>query len=109
MHAELVSFSPFVPPVYRLSFDKSYSEMRAPTGEWKYVIGGVCGLLAVAIFFYGLQKKYGKLRNTATGVSCRMKGMREGNPTTGLKLQESSGKHHKPDCRTLGILPTGIL
>jgi len=44
--------------LYRLSFDKSYSEMRAPTGEWKYLIGGVCGLLAVSIFFYGLQKKF---------------------------------------------------
>ncbi|XP_038044678.1 cytochrome c oxidase subunit 4 isoform 1, mitochondrial-like isoform X1 [Patiria miniata] len=44
--------------LYRLSFDKSYSEMRAPTGEWKYIIGGVFGLLSVAIFFYGLQKKF---------------------------------------------------
>ncbi|XP_071786074.1 cytochrome c oxidase subunit 4 isoform 1, mitochondrial-like [Asterias amurensis] len=44
--------------LYRLSFDKSYSEMRAPTGEWKYIVGGVFAACAVAIFFYGLQKKY---------------------------------------------------
>jgi len=44
--------------LYRLSFDKSYSEMREPTGEWKYIIGGIFGLLSVAIFFYGLQKKF---------------------------------------------------
>ena len=52
--------------VYRLSFDKSYSEMRAPTGEWKYIVGGVFAACAVAIFFYGLQKKFSKYM-TASG------------------------------------------
>ncbi|XP_011667242.1 cytochrome c oxidase subunit 4 isoform 1, mitochondrial [Strongylocentrotus purpuratus] len=44
--------------LYRMSFNKTYSEMRAPTGEWKYVIGGVCIAIAVSGVIYGFQKAY---------------------------------------------------
>lgn len=28
--------------LYRSSFRQTFAEMNAPTGEWKYIIGGVC-------------------------------------------------------------------
>jgi len=44
--------------LYRLSFDKTYSEMRAPAGEWKFVIGGILVALGFSALIYGFQKAY---------------------------------------------------
>ncbi|KAJ8042276.1 Cytochrome c oxidase subunit 4 isoform 1, mitochondrial [Holothuria leucospilota] len=44
--------------LYRLSFDKSFSEMNVPSGEWKYIIGGTCVGLAFAFLIYGFQKQF---------------------------------------------------
>ncbi|XP_033104659.1 cytochrome c oxidase subunit 4 isoform 1, mitochondrial-like [Anneissia japonica] len=44
--------------LYRLSFNKTYAEMRAPTGEMRYIIGGICIGLAVSALVFGFQKKF---------------------------------------------------
>ncbi|XP_071959634.1 cytochrome c oxidase subunit 4 isoform 1, mitochondrial-like [Antedon mediterranea] len=44
--------------LYRLSFNKTYAEMRAPTGETKYVIGGILIGLAVSALVFAFQKKF---------------------------------------------------
>ncbi|XP_006826077.1 cytochrome c oxidase subunit 4 isoform 1, mitochondrial-like [Saccoglossus kowalevskii] len=44
--------------LYRLAFHKSYADMKAPTGEWKVILGGVCFALAVSAGIYMFQKDY---------------------------------------------------
>lgn len=46
--------------VYNASFNTTFAGMRAPTGEWKSVFGGVgVGIGAAMVFFYVL-REYGK-------------------------------------------------
>ncbi|XP_071487516.1 cytochrome c oxidase subunit 4 isoform 1, mitochondrial-like [Diadema antillarum] len=44
--------------LYRMSFNKTYSEMRAPTGEWKYIVGAIGIALSFSAILYGFQKAY---------------------------------------------------
>ena len=47
--------------MYRASFNTTFAGMRASTGEWKSVFGGVgVGIGAAMVFFYVL-REYGKL------------------------------------------------
>ncbi|XP_070575327.1 cytochrome c oxidase subunit 4 isoform 1, mitochondrial-like [Ptychodera flava] len=44
--------------LYRLAFHKSYADMKAPTGEWKVIIGGIFFSLALSAGLYLFQKEY---------------------------------------------------
>lgn len=48
--------------LYRASFCQTYSEMRAPSGEWKSILGCTLGLVAVSYWMYMWAKVFGKRR-----------------------------------------------
>ena len=52
------TFSFFV-PVYRASFCQTYSEMKAPTGEWKSIMAAVFTALAATGWIIIYMKKFG--------------------------------------------------
>ncbi len=51
--------------LYRSSFCQTFSEMVAPTGEWKGVLGIACCVIAVGLWGFFWMKIYGK--NTVEG------------------------------------------
>lgn len=46
--------------LYRASFCQTYSEMTAPTGEWKSIIGCALGFAALSYWMYMWAKMFGK-------------------------------------------------
>lgn len=46
--------------LYRASFCQTYSEMRAPNGEWKSILGCTLGLVAASYWMYMWAKVFGK-------------------------------------------------
>ncbi|XP_077982681.1 cytochrome c oxidase subunit 4 isoform 1, mitochondrial-like [Glandiceps talaboti] len=44
--------------LYRLAFHKSYADMKAPTGEWKVIVGGIFFAIAISAGLYMFQKQY---------------------------------------------------
>jgi cytochrome c oxidase subunit 4 len=47
--------------LYRSSFCQTFSEMLAPTGKWKSILGVVFGMVSCGIWMYLLIKIFGKL------------------------------------------------
>lgn len=54
--------------LYRASFCQTFSEMKAPTGDWKVMIAGVLTAFSLSVWFYIWMKKfvYGPLPDTFT-------------------------------------------
>lgn len=46
--------------LYRASFCQTFSEFKAPTGEWKVCVAGGCIALALSLWAYIWLKTYGK-------------------------------------------------
>jgi len=44
--------------LYRASFCQTYSEMRAPTGQWKSIVGCVLGFISLSWWIYIWEKLY---------------------------------------------------
>jgi cytochrome c oxidase subunit 4 len=46
--------------LYRASFCMTFSEINAPTGEWKSIIGLACVFVSIAIWLIILEKLFGE-------------------------------------------------
>ena len=46
--------------LYRASYCLTFSEMRAPTGEWKSIVGIACLFVSLGIWLVILEKLFGK-------------------------------------------------
>jgi cytochrome c oxidase subunit 4 len=46
--------------LYRASFCQTYAEMKAPTGEWKGILGVTLIAISSAFWIYILAKLYGE-------------------------------------------------
>ncbi|XP_054713905.1 cytochrome c oxidase subunit 4 isoform 2, mitochondrial-like [Uloborus diversus] len=44
--------------LYRHSFCATFAEQRAPTGDWKYIIGGVCIFMSLTLWSYYFIRLY---------------------------------------------------
>ena len=47
--------------LYRASFGQTFAEIKAPTGEWKSVVGFSLVGVSLAIWIFIWMKKFGKL------------------------------------------------
>jgi cytochrome c oxidase subunit 4 len=46
--------------LYRASFCMTFSEINAPTGEWKSIMGLACVFVSIAIWLIILEKLFGE-------------------------------------------------
>jgi cytochrome c oxidase subunit 4 len=46
--------------LYRASFCMTFSEINAPTGEWKSIIGLTCLFISLGLWIVVLEKLFGK-------------------------------------------------
>ncbi|OQR74724.1 cytochrome c oxidase subunit 4 isoform 1 [Tropilaelaps mercedesae] len=44
--------------LYRYSFRQTFAEMNAPTGDWKFAVGGSMMLIGVTFWFYAFLKTF---------------------------------------------------
>ncbi len=46
--------------LYRASFCQTFSEMKAPTGEWKSIVGLSLAFASLSLWVYMWMKQFGK-------------------------------------------------